>query len=176
MEPVLVSACLYGRACRYDGTDCLDEVLLDELEAAGRVPVPFCPEEAGELPTPRPAAWIAPGGDEKGPGDAAQVLSGQARVVTGSGDDVSAAFLAGAREALLACQELGTRRAYLKERSPSCGVKQTHVGGQAVAGMGVTARLLADNGVTVVGVEGGRRAAEAESREAPEPEPPQPPG
>ncbi len=172
MEPVLVSACLYGRACRYDGTDCADEVLLGELEATGRVPVPFCPEEAGELPTPRPAAWIEENG-AGGPASAARVLSGEARVVTGSGEDVSAAFLAGAREALLACREVGARRAYLKERSPSCGVAQTHVSGRTVPGPGVTAQLLADSGVTVVGVDGGRTAsAVAGPESAPEPPPP----
>jgi len=56
--PVLVSACLIGRYCRYDGRTNRDSVLERELAAAGERAVPFCPEEEGGLATPRPPAWI----------------------------------------------------------------------------------------------------------------------
>jgi len=150
-EPVLVSACLLGRRCRYDGVHNRDRVLEEELAAAGQVAVPFCPEEAGGLGTPRPPAWIEREGAEA-------VLDGRARLVTDAGRDVTEAFLRGARGALELCQRRGIVRAYLKERSPSCGCAATHVAGALVAGPGVTAALLARHGVACVGVEG-RRAA-----------------
>jgi uncharacterized protein YbbK (DUF523 family) len=149
LEPVLVSACLLGRACRYDGRHNRDGVLEDELARDGLRAVPFCPEEAGGLGTPRPPAWIAGG-------DAGDVLDGSARVVTEAGADVSAQFTAGARGALETCRAQGIARAFLKERSPSCGVTATHVDDRVAPGPGVTAALLAREGVAIVGVEGRR--------------------
>jgi uncharacterized protein YbbK (DUF523 family) len=148
-EPVLVSACLLGRACRYDGRHNRDLPLERELELGGLRPVPFCPEEHGGLGTPRPPAWIEAHG-------APAVLDSGDRVVTAAGDDVTAGFLAGARGAVETCAAEGIRRAFLKERSPSCGVRNTHVGGELVPGPGVTAELLARNGVAIEGVEGRR--------------------
>lgn len=148
-KPVLVSACLLGKRCRYDGRHNADGVLQRELERRGEHAVPFCPEEAGGLGTPRPAAWIEGR-------DAGAVIDGEDRVVTDSGADVTAQFRAGAEGALAECRVHGIERAYLKERSPSCGVRNTHVGGELVEGPGVTAELLARNGVSVEGVEGRR--------------------
>ena len=149
LEPVLVSACLLGRTCRYDGRHNRDGVLEDQLAREGLRAVPFCPEEQGGLGTPRPPAWIAGGAAD-------DVLDGRARVVTDAGADVSAQFLAGARGALAACRAQGIARAFLKERSPSCGVACTHVDDAVTPGPGVTAALLAREGVAVVGVEGRR--------------------
>jgi len=150
-EKILISACLLGLPCRYDGATARDEaraaaaVRLTELRRAGEIElVGFCPEEAGGLGTPRPPAWI----EER---DAAAVLAGEARMVTGEGVDVTASFRAGAEAALATCREHGVTRALLKERSPSCGVAATHVAGAPVPGPGITARLLADHGVEVEG-------------------------
>jgi uncharacterized protein YbbK (DUF523 family) len=148
-EPVLVSACLLGRECRYDGRHNQDDALARELAARGLVPVPFCPEEAGDLGTPRPPAWI-----ERE--SAAAVLDGTDRVVTDAGRDVTTRFVAGARAAWNACRANGIRRAFLKERSPSCGAGSTHVAGALVAGPGVTTELLRRNGIAVEPVEGRR--------------------
>lgn len=147
--PVLVSACLLGQRCRYDGGANPDAPLARALRARGWRAVAYCPEEEGGLSTPRPPAWIE--GE-----DARAVLEARARVVTEQGRDVSAAFLAGARGALEVCREQGIRRAFLKERSPSCGVESTHVAGRCVPGPGVTAALLRGEGVEVEGVEGRR--------------------
>lgn len=146
LKPVLVSACLLGRACRYDGGDCLRPILVERLAAEGCRPVPFCPEEAGGLGTPRPAAWI-----ERG--DAEQVLEGQAVVVTHEGEECTDAFRSGADQALQICRDNSIERAYLKEGSPSCGVCQTHVGGERVDGPGVTAARLVRSGIEVLGVD-----------------------
>ena len=149
MEPVLVSACLLGRVCRYDGRHNRDGVLERELAARGERAVPFCPEEHGGLSTPRPAAWIERAG-------AADVLAGRYRVVAETGADVTDEFLRGARGAVETCRANGIRRAYLKERSPSCGVCNTHVADQLAAGPGVTTEALRQAGVEVHGVEGRR--------------------
>lgn len=147
-QPVLVSACLLGEACRYDGRHNRDAALERELEARNEHAVPFCPEEHGGLGTPRPAAWLDAG--------AADVLDGRARVLTEAGTDVTREFRAGAEGALAVCREQRIAKAYLKERSPSCGCAHTHVGGRLVAGSGLTSELLRRNGVAVVGVEGRR--------------------
>ncbi|MDP6410883.1 MAG: DUF523 domain-containing protein [Planctomycetota bacterium] len=147
-ETVLVSACLLGRPCRYDGRSRPDEPLARALEAEGVAVLGFCPEEEGGLPTPRPPASLTGEG-------AAAVLDGHGRVLTDGGADVTAAFVAGAEAALAACRAHLVRRAFLKERSPSCGVETTHVAGARVEGRGVTTELLARAGLCVEGVEGG---------------------
>ncbi|MCW8274615.1 DUF523 domain-containing protein [Pseudomonas sp. PCH199] len=144
MQKILVSRCLLGHRVRYDGgaSGPFDQlqVWLDE----GRI-VPLCPEVAGGLPTPRAAAEI-PGGQ------GAQVLDGQASVITTEGFDVSAQFLSGAYQALELVQKHGIRIAVLKANSPSCGNLLTYDGtfsGVKVSGEGVTAALLKRNGVLV---------------------------
>jgi len=120
-----------------------------ELEEEGLEAVAFCPEEHGGLGTPRPAAWIEAEG-------AGAVLEGRSRVVTGSGSDVTEGFVRGAEGALELCGIQGIRKAYLKERSPSCGVGKTHVGDTLVEGPGVTAELLQRHGIETEGIEGRR--------------------
>jgi uncharacterized protein YbbK (DUF523 family) len=141
--PVLVSACLAGRACRFDGSANLDDVV-GRLVASGRA-VLVCPEVDGGLGTPRPPAEIVGG-------DGADVLAGRARVVTSSGRDVTDAYVGGARVALAAARRSGARAAILKARSPSCGKGAIHDGSFSRAtrpGDGVTAALLAASGIEV---------------------------
>jgi uncharacterized protein YbbK (DUF523 family) len=144
-EPALVSACLLGQRCRYDARHNHDAALEQELEERGLAAVPFCPEEEGGLPTPRPPAWIEARGAEA-------VLDGEDRVVSETGAEVTEAFLRGARGALETCREAGIRLAFLKERSPSCGVCSTHVAGELRDGPGVSAALLRRHGIEVRGV------------------------
>ena len=142
---VLVSACLLGHACRFDGKDKLVRELLDALRAEKAEAVPFCPEEAGGLGTPRPAAVLV-GGD----GEA--VLDGTARVRNDRGEDVTTPFLEGARRALDAARVGGCQVAYLKERSPSCGCAQIHTEKGVVKGCGVTTALLRRAGIATISV------------------------
>ena len=146
MNPVLVSACLLGRECRYDGRHNRSDELLGSLAERGEEAVAFCPEEAGGLKTPRPPAWIR--------GSAAEVVDGTGSLVTDAGNDVTEEFLRGAEQARETCRSHGIVRAYLKERSPSCGVRNTHVDGELSAGPGVTAEVLRRAGVEAIGVEG----------------------
>ncbi|EPJ2811528.1 DUF523 domain-containing protein [Pseudomonas putida] len=141
---VLVSACLLGQPVRYDGRASGHLGLLQQWQAEGRV-VALCPEVAGGLPTPRPPAEI-PGGQ------GGAVLDGGAQVLTVTGSDVSAEFLAGAQLALELAQRHGIRVAVLKAGSPSCGNRLTYDGtfsGVKVAGEGVTTALLRRAGVQV---------------------------
>jgi uncharacterized protein YbbK (DUF523 family) len=131
MEPLLISACLLGVQCRYDGGG----VLLPEAEALrDRFQlIPVCAEIYGGLPTPRVPAELRDG-----------------RVVTRDGRDVTAEFQRGAKEILRLAEFFGCRRALLKARSPSCGFGTIYDGtfsGTRTAGDGVLARLLLDEGL-----------------------------
>jgi uncharacterized protein YbbK (DUF523 family) len=86
-------------------------------------------------------------------------LDGETGLRTAQGGDVTDEFLAGARGALELCQKRQLTRAFLKERSPSCGVCTTHVDGIAVPGPGVTAALLERNGIECTGVLGHRESS-----------------
>ena len=131
---LLISACLLGCRCRYDGaskTHPLAEALAKDYEL-----VPVCPEQMGGLPTPRPPA--------ERQGD---------RVVTHTGD-VTEAYRRGAEEAWRLCSLMGCQAAVLKERSPSCGHGAIYDGsfsGRLTEGSGVTAQLLAERGIPVYG-------------------------
>lgn len=132
---LLVSACLLGTCCRYDGAS-KAHPLAREL-AERHTLVPICPEQLGGLPTPRPPA------ERRG-----------TAVVTQSGADVTEQYRRGAEEALCLCQMLGCQAAVLKERSPSCGHGVIYNGtfsGALAAGDGVAAELLASRGIPVYG-------------------------
>ena len=134
--PVLVSACLAGRACAYDGSHRANDVIL-KLVREGRA-VLVCPEEEGGLGTPRPAAEI-----ERGSG--AGVLKGSAHVMTNDGRDVTAEYLAGARIAVERAASEGCTAAILKARSPACGCGAVYDGSfsrRLVDGDGVSAAAL----------------------------------
>ena len=145
LHKILISACLLGEPVRYDGGGKL--VRDDRLEAwqrEGRL-VPFCPEVAGGLGTPRPPAELVGGSG----GD---VLAGRATVRTAAGDDVGAAFRRGAALALALAQRAGIRIAILKARSPSCGSDGIYDGShqrRLVPGVGVAAAALQQAGVRV---------------------------
>nr|BBH85680.1 purine-nucleoside phosphorylase [Thermosporothrix sp. COM3] len=139
----LVSACMTGTPCRYNGQAKPDPRVIRLVEHQEAIAV--CPEMLGGLSTPRRPAEIV-GGD----GD--DVLDGKARVIDDSGQDVTEAFLAGAHQALKLAQAAGAREAILKEFSPSCGCATIYDGtfsGKRQAGTGVTAALLRRYGIVV---------------------------
>jgi len=146
MQPILVSACLMGRPVRYDGrAKTLHDRLLSRWQAEGRL-IPFCPEVAAGLPTPRPPAEIAPGAD------AASVLDGQGTIRTIDDTDVTAAFLSGAQLTVTLAQRHGCRHALLIDGSPSCGSGFVYSGrfdGIRQPGRGVVAEALIRAGVAV---------------------------
>lgn len=130
---MIVSACLAGFPCRYDGKarPCAQVV---ELVRAGKA-IPVCPEQLGGLPTPRTSCEIRDG-----------------RVVDANGRDRTEAFERGARAVLRIAQTYGATEALLQSRSPSCGSGWIYDGSftkTLTAGDGVTARLLKENGIQV---------------------------
>nr|WP_308628983.1 DUF523 domain-containing protein [uncultured Eisenbergiella sp.] len=132
---ILVSACLLGVNCRYDGTGCLLPVL-EELKKKHHL-IPVCPEAYGGLATPRPPAEIRDG-----------------RVINRNGEDVTAQYRKGAGEAWKLARFFDCKAAILKERSPACGYGRIHNGrfdGGMTEGNGVLARLLAEEGIPVLG-------------------------
>jgi len=141
-EPILVSACLLGLLTRYDGTSKHHPKVLRWLEQERLLPIPVCPEQLAGLPTPRERTRFLVG-------DGGAVMAGHGEVVTCAGQSMNALFLRGARETLKIARLTGCRRALLKERSPSCGVREIHRGDEMVAGMGVTAALLAAAGIAL---------------------------
>ena len=146
-RPVLVSACLAGRRCRFDATGARDD-RVEALIQEGRA-ILVCPEVDGGLGTPRPPAEIVGG-------DGNDVLEGRARVVTVDGDDVTDAYVEGARRALETARATGATAAILKARSPSCGCGLIYDGSFSRSlreGPGVTAALLEASGMTVLSDE-----------------------
>lgn len=132
---ILVSACLLGENCKYSGGN----NKCDEVIAIGKKHklIPICPECFGGLPIPRVPSEIK--------GD---------RVFSKDGEDLTDAFNDGAEKALYVAEESGCQLAILKERSPSCGFGEIYDGsfsGTTTRGNGVTAQLLYDHGITILG-------------------------
>jgi len=140
--PVLVSACLLGVRCRYDGTDNLNQTVIDYLQAKRLQPIPVCPEQLGGLPTPRPKAWFS-----KGDGEA--YLHNHAQLTDEYGRDAGPVFLRGAEEVLRIARTCRCEKAILKQRSPSCGSRQIYLNDSLVSGVGITCALLRQAGLAV---------------------------
>ena len=137
---LMISACLMGTRCRYDGGAYDSMVLQNRLEKCTLIPV--CPEQLGGLPTPRPPSEIRNG----------RVITRDGRVVSRDGRDVTEAFARGAQEAEKIARACGCECALLKERSPSCGSSIIYDGsftGKRIPGEGVTTALLRRSGITV---------------------------
>lgn len=144
---ILISACLAGENCKYNGGDNLHP-LFRRLVQDGKA-LPVCPEQLGGLPTPRSPSEIRGGSGE-------DVLTGKARVINQQGEDVSAQFLAGAKKTLEIARQAGATQVVFKSRSPSCGCGQVYDGsfsGKLCNGDGVTAAWLRRQGMDVISDE-----------------------
>jgi len=133
-ESIVVSACLLGEACRYDGKSQPCDAVLSLVNIYELVPV--CPEQLGGLPTPRTPSEVQRDG----------------RVVDRSGIDRTAEFELGARETLALAREHNCTRAILKAKSPSCGTREIYDGsfsGTLIPGQGITARALRTAGIAL---------------------------
>lgn len=133
MTRYVVSACLAGQACRYDGGSSPNPMVC-ELVRTGQA-IAVCPETLGGLPVPRIPAEIRDG-----------------RVLSRDGTDITEAFMQGAQKALYLATEAGCSEAILKARSPSCGSVDIYDGsfsGKKIPGEGVFARLLREAGIPV---------------------------
>ncbi len=140
--PVLVSACLLGFSCRYDGCILQPDSQLPAIIREYFTLIPVCPEQMGGLPTPRVPSEIISG-------NGYDVLQGASRLCNLEGRNVTESFLRGAREAILVARICGCRTAIMKERSPSCGVHHVVKNGETVSGPGVSTAALLKAGVAV---------------------------
>lgn len=136
-EPLIISGCLLGLACRYDGkTKPLPEDILCKLRERYSL-IPVCPEQLGGLSTPRPAAEFD-----------------GVRFVTQDNKEVTEAYQKGAAEVLKLAGLFDCRRALLKEKSPACGFGKIYDGTftkTLTEGNGAAADLLDKNGIAVFG-------------------------
>ncbi|NJD04212.1 MAG: DUF523 domain-containing protein [Ruminiclostridium sp.] len=140
---ILVSACLAGINCKYDGRNNYVEEFKKMVANGSAIPV--CPEQLGGCPTPRPAVEIHGG-------TGADVLDGKCAVLRKNGEDATDELVKGAEETLKIAQTAGIERAVLKAGSPSCGCGTIYDGsfsGKLKKGNGVTAELLLRNGIRV---------------------------
>ena len=137
MENIIVSACLLGLSCRYDGRSKPCQAVLELLKEESIRLIPVCPEQLGGLPTPRIAS------ERKG-----------SRVIMGDGHDVTKQYQKGAQEALKLAHLYACKKAILKEKSPSCGCGRIYDGSFSrtlMDGNGVTAELFLSDGIEVIG-------------------------
>lgn len=135
MKNILVSACLLGEPCRYDGKSKPCERVITLKNTYNLIPI--CPEVMGGLPTPRTPSEIC----------------GE-RVLMKDGRDVTENYNRGAQKALEIARENACTVAILKEKSPSCGSGLIHNGsfdGGLVEGDGITTQLLKQNSIRVLG-------------------------
>lgn len=134
---IVVSACLLGANCKYNGGNNYSEKLAVFLQ--GHEVIPVCPEVLGGLPIPRAPAEIVNG-----------------IVQTQNGRSVDAEYRLGAERALELALNGGAELAILQSRSPSCGTKQIYDGtfsGNKIPGQGIFARRLTQSGIRMVDIE-----------------------
>ena len=134
---ILVSACLCGVNCKYNGKNNLNEELLELLKKGEALLI--CPEQMGGLETPRRPSEI-------------RIINGETKVFMDDGRDVTDNYKKGAEEVLRLAKELNINKAILRKKSPSCGCGEIYDGTfthTKVEGNGVACELLLRNGIEV---------------------------
>lgn len=141
----VVSKCLLGEPCRFDGKS--KKVALPPWD--GMEVIALCPELEAGLTVPRPPCEICGG-------DGTDVLYGRAKILDKFGADKTDAYISGARICAEICKRNGVTRAYLKSKSPECGSGRIYDGTHSrrlILGDGVFAALLKQMGVEVIETE-----------------------
>ena len=131
---IIVSACLAGIKCRYDGKDNANNKVMEMVKKG--IAIPICPEQLGGLQTPRIPAEII-----------------EDKVINKKGENVTTEFKKGAKETLRIAELANCHKAILKQSSPSCGYGKIYDGshtGRIIEGIGLTAKLLSQKGITVL--------------------------
>ena len=137
---ILISACLAGIPCRYDGSAATNSDMVKLLQSGEAIAV--CPEELGGLTTPRSPSQFHGGTGE-------DVLDRKARLISLDGRDVTKNFIAGAKAVLRIARELNLSKAVMKAKSPSCGKGTVYRGKSLTKGNGVCTALLLRHGFKV---------------------------
>ena len=141
---ILVSACLFGINCKYNGDNNKNDEVVEYLRDKQFIII--CPEQLGGMSTPREPSEIV-----RLDGEA--VIKGQTSVISNKRLDVTRKFKKGAQESLKIAQIYNCKEAILKEGSPSCGSNYIYDGtfsGKKIDGVGVTTALLRSNGIKVM--------------------------
>lgn len=134
MNKVIVSACLLGETCRYDGKGCPNEEVINYIKDKQVYMV--CPEVLGGLPTPRSSCEIVCG-----------------EVISKEGKNCTTEYMKGAKQVLELAKSNHIDTAILKSKSPSCGYGEIYDGSfssKLVKGNGICAEMLANNGINVI--------------------------
>ena len=134
MEKILVSACLLGTNCKYNGSNNKNDKVLEYIK--DKEVIPICPEIMGGLSTPRTPSEII-----------------NNKVITKDGIDVTNNYIKGAEEVLYLAKLFNIKKALLKSKSPSCGKGKIYDGtfnNNLIDGNGITTKLLIDNGINVI--------------------------
>lgn len=142
---IIVSGCLLGNNCKYNGGNNYNENVVKFLENKDYIVI--CPEEMGKLTIPRVPSEI------QYSKTADEVLKNEAKVLSKNGDDVTKYFIDGANKALEIAKRNNCKLAILRDGSPSCGSNYIYDGnfeGKKIDGKGVCARLLENNGIEVI--------------------------
>ncbi len=131
---IIVSACLAGVKCRYDGNDNATNKVIEMVKKG--IAIPICPEQLGGLQTPRIPAEIR-----------------EEKVINKKGENVTSQFEKGAKETLRIAELANCHKAILKQSSPSCGYGKIYDGthtGRIIKGNGLTAELLSQKGILIL--------------------------
>ena len=139
----LISACLCGVNCKYNGLNNYNEIC-DKLFTSGKA-ILVCPEQLGGLPTPRIPSEIIE--------QSLNMLNNNRLVIDKNGNEVTPQYIKGAQETLQLAKKLNIKKAILKDGSPSCGVNYIYDGkfnGTKIKGMGITAQLLKESSIDVI--------------------------
>lgn len=134
MEKVIVSACLLGENCKYNGKNNKNDKVLEFIK--DKQVIPICPEVFGGLSTPRVPSEIKDN-----------------NVVNKDGIDVTKYFIDGANKTLSIAKKYNVKKAILKQKSPSCGYGKIYDGnfnGNIIDGYGITAKLLKENNIDII--------------------------
>lgn len=139
----LISACLCGVNCKYNGGNNYYKYC-DDLFKSGKA-ILICPEQLGGLPTPRVPSEMN--------SNAREILKEKGKIFTKDGRDVTEKFIKGAKEVEEIAKKLNIEGAILKDGSPSCGVNYVYDGkftGNKIKGRGITTEILVQNGISVI--------------------------
>lgn len=137
---ILVSACLVGINCKYNGGNNFNQEIFDLVKNGEAIPI--CAEQLGGLSTPRLPAEI-------------KIINEKKHVINKNNVDVTEDFERGAREVVNLAKKLNIKKAILKSKSPSCGVDKVYSGnfdGELVDGNGILAEMLIKNGIEVINI------------------------
>ena len=140
-KKILISACLLGKNCRYNG----GHSQLTELEEIDVEWIPVCPEESGGLGTPRPSAEMQE--------NAETILNGKGKIITNKGKNVTSEFIQGAEKSLQLGLGAEVKIAVLKSKSPSCGIGEIYDGSftkSLKTGNGIFAHLCHENDIACI--------------------------